>query len=253
MNDLIDISLFELFKSTSLKHKPLFCFTITAYILACYGLSNKNIGLLCRKDHRKVQTIVNLAQSHYLTPEEIKEKSKTRPRTILIDSILSTKQNGRYSTLLLLYTHFHRSSPYKCFDTNAFLTAWIVECAMDAKEKGIKNKAINYKIEDIDINHFFTLCYSMRERSDALSCSNYATVSFSKKTKSFCAHCVVDTIDETRYHASAKVMSYEELDKFLAKKKKKELANQSTNAQSSIASINSKFTRSADDRLNRQK
>ena len=76
---------------------------------------------------------------------------------------------------------------------------------------------------------------------------------FSKKTKSFCAHCVVDTIDETRYHASAKVMSYEELDKFLAKKKKKELANQSTNAQSSIASINSNFTRSADDRLNRQK
>ncbi|MGN0902653.1 MAG: hypothetical protein ACI4M9_05145, partial [Succinivibrio sp.] len=215
MNSIIDV--YELMSSSFNRHKSLFCFTITAYVLACYGLSNKNVGLLCRKDHRKVQTIVNLAMSHYLSPEELKEKSKSRPRTILIDSILANKKNNRYSTPLVLYTYFHRSSPYKTFDTNAFLISWIILCAMDAKEKGISSKAINYKIEDLDINLFFTLCYSMRERSESLTCSNYATLSFSKRTKSFYAHCVVDALDD-----SCKVMSYEELNKFLCRKKKRE-------------------------------
>ena len=149
------ISYFDLINNRSLKHKTTFCYTLTAYILLSYRLSKKNVGLLTRRDHRKVQQIAAISMNHHLTDEEILEKSKTRPRTILIDSIFKMKNRDAYSTLLTLYTYFHRTSPYKTFDTNAFLQAWILMCSMEAKERGIKTKIYSYKPIEIDINIFF--------------------------------------------------------------------------------------------------
>lgn len=214
------ISYYDLISNRSLKHKSSFCYTLTAYILLSYRLSNKNVGLLTRRDHRRVQQIAAISMNHHLSDEEIQEKSKTRPRTILIDSIFKMKNRDSYSTLLTLYTYFHRTSPYKTFDTNAFLKAWIMMCSIEAKERGIKTKIYNYKPVDIDINIFFSLCYSMREHSDPLSESNFATLSYSKKYKTFFAHSIVSQTNENKSNGSIKIMNYAEIEKYLNKRNK---------------------------------
>ena len=168
-----------------------------AYVLANHGVANGFISCIANIDHRVVTKISNaVKQINQGSGDVVKKRHISLP----LYKILTLKNSPAYSELMLLYRHYHRSSPSEKLDMEALLKSWEVVNALhksrnEAADGNKGNTAVN-------INYFIEICMSLIKSCD-LQSDETACLKYSRRYKSYYLMSSLEPLDPDKFFKKA--------------------------------------------------